>query len=117
MRGLREYQNKLEDCLKEQRDEEVLKHQKEIEEYTRILSESELSHTVALAKLQHDKKMKEMDRMIMEKLDETTEEQQQTLQLLKVPGFYVSKENKVIVTQMHLLSFLLKLQKILENQK
>ena len=81
---LRENQNSTEKILKSQRDEQVLKHQKEIEKYTRSLSESELAHTAALAKLQHAKELKESDKSIIIKLNSIVTEQQSTLFKLNV---------------------------------
>lgn len=90
-------------------------HQKEIENYTRSLSESELAHTIHLARMQHEKKMKEIDRSIVLSLDEAVLEQQSTLFALQIPGFYESSDTKILTTQMHLFSFLLRLQKLLES--
>ena len=106
-----------EKILKQQRDEQILAHQKEIEEYTRTLEESELAHTVALTKIQHEKKMKQFDKNIVDQLDMAVKEQQQTLYALKIPGFYETQDNKTIITQMHLLKFLIRLQKSLESYK
>lgn len=115
--GLRDLQNSTEKLLKKQRDDEILKQQQEIENYTRTLSESELAHTVALAKIQHQKMIKQIDKEIVDQLDASVKEQQQTLASLQIPGFYETSDSKCIVTQMHLMSFLLKLQKMLETQK
>lgn len=90
-------------------------HQREIEEYTRALDESELAHTVALTKIQHEKKMREIDKNIVDQLDNGVKEQQQTLLALEIPGFYETQDSKTIVTQMHLLKFLIRLQKSLES--
>lgn len=103
--------------MKKQRDEQIFAHQREIEDYTRTLSESELAHTVVLAKIQHEKKMREIDKNIVDQLDIAVQEQQQTLCQLKVPGFYETSDSKSVITQMHLLSFLLRLQKLLETYK
>lgn len=81
------------------------------------MSETELAHTVALAQVQHEKKMQEIDKLIIQQLDNSVREQQQTLFALKVPGFFESKDAKVITTQMHLFSFILRLQKLIEAQK
>lgn len=116
MKGLKDCQNATEKILKQKRDEQILLHQKEIENYTRSLSENELAHTVSLAKQQHEKKMKEIDRNIVDQLDGAVLEQQQTLLALQMPGFYESSDTKIIITQMHLFSFLLRLQKLLETQ-
>lgn len=115
VRELRECQNTAEKLLKKQRDEQTLLHQKEIENYTRTLNDTELGHTVQLCKIQYDKKLKEMDKNIVNELDVTVKEQQQTLQALKVPGFFESDDPKDILVQMHLLSFLLRLQKLLSE--
>lgn len=114
---LRDNQNSTEKILKSQRDEQILAHQKEIEIYTRTLTESELAHTVALSKIQHAKKMKEFDKEIINKLNGIVTEQQQTLCTLRVPGFYETFESKAVITQMHLLSFMIKLQQLVESQK
>lgn len=113
--GLIDIQNCQEKILKQQRDEQILAHQKEIEEYTRTLDESELAHTVALTKIQHEKKMREIDRNIVDQLDAAVKEQQQTLFQLKIPGFYETQDQKTIITQMYLLKFLIKLQNSLES--
>lgn len=117
VKGLIDCQKCHEKILKQQRDEQILIHQREIEEYTRCLEESELAHTVALAKIQHEKKMREIDRNIVDQLDLAVKEQQQTLFALKVPGFYETLDSKTIVTQMHLFKFLIRLQKSLESYK
>lgn len=117
VKGLRDCQNATEKILKKQRDEQIFAHQREIEDYTRSLSESELAHTVVLAKIQHEKKMKEIDKNIVDQLDVAVQEQQQTLCQLKVPGFYETSDSKSVITQMHLLSFLLRLQKLLETYR
>lgn len=115
LKGLLEYQNTKEKVLKQQRDEQILAHQKDIENYTRTLSDSELAHTVALAKKQHQNAMKEIDRKIVQQLDDEVKDQQRTLCLLKIPGFYETSDNKAIVTQMHLVSLLLRIQKTMET--
>lgn len=61
--------------------------------------------------------MREIDKLIIQELDKAVQEQQQTLFALKVPGFFESLDPKVITTQMHLFSFLLRLQKLMEAQK
>lgn len=117
VKSLRELQNTKEKLLKNQRDELVLAHQREIEDYTRSLSESELAHTVALAKIQHEKRMIENDKEIVQQLDKMMTEQQITLRALNFPGFFETSDNKKIATQMHLLRCVLRLQKLLENSK
>lgn len=107
MKGLMECQNCHEKILKQQRD------QRELEEYQ---DESELDHTVALAaKIQHEKKMKEIDKNIIDQLDNGVNEQQALLALLIPWGFYETQDNKQILTQMHLVKFLIRLQKSLEK--
>lgn len=61
--------------------------------------------------------MKEFDKEIINKLNSIVTEQQQTLFTLKVPGFYETFESKAVITQMHLLSFMIKLQQLVETQK
>jgi flagellar biosynthesis regulator FlbT len=61
--------------------------------------------------------MKEFDKSIILKLNAIVTEQQQTLFALRVPGFYETFENKAVITQMHLLSFMIKLQQIMDSQK
>lgn len=103
---LRENQNSTEKILRSQRDEQsiinyfpvflmfchfiiqVLKHQKEIEKYTKSLAENELAHTVALAKIQHAKELKDIDKSIILKLNSIVTEQQTTLFKLNVSLFY-----------------------------
>ena len=114
---MRDLQNATERILKQRRNELIGSQQKEIEEYTKTLSESELVHTVGLIKIQHDRKIKEMDMEIVKQLDNSVLEQQQTLAALNIPGFYETSENKSVTTQMHLFHFLLRLQKMLETQK
>lgn len=116
IKGLKDCQNATERILKQQRNDQISIHEKEIDEYTNSLSELELAHTVALAQVQHEKKMREIDKRIIQQLDDSVREQQQTLFLLKVPGFFESLDAKVITTQMHLFSFLLRLQKLIEAQ-
>lgn len=115
VKSLRELQNTKENLLKEQRDEQVLNHQLEIEGYIKNLSESELAHTVALAKMMHEKRMAEIDKEIVQELDKTVAEQQNTLAALRIPGFYETSDKKKIITQCHLLRFILRIQKMLEN--
>lgn len=117
IKGLKDCQNATERILKQQRNDQVSVHEKEIEEYTKVLNETELAHTVSLARVQHEKKMREIDKLIIQQLDDSVREQQQTLFALKVPGFHESMDTKVITIQMHLFSFLLRLQKLLEAQK
>lgn len=109
--GLRDCQKSMEELLKKNRDELILAHQKEIEDYTRTLSEDELAHTIQLVRLQHESKLREMDKHIMDALDGSVAEQQHCLQQLNIPGFHVTMDTLSIITQMHLFSFLLKLQK------
>lgn len=109
-------QNTKENILKEQRDEQVLAHQLEIEGYIKTLSDSsELAHTVALTKMMHEKRMAEIDKEIVCQLDKTVAEQQNTLAALRIPGFYETSDKKKIITQCHLLRFILRIQKMLEN--
>lgn len=112
-------QNAKERLLKNQRDEQILAHQKEIEEYTRDkrLDESELAHTVALVKIQHEKKMNDIDAQIMQELDAMVVEQQNTLRTLQFPGFFETQDIMQVKTQMHLFSMVLKLGKVLENTR
>lgn len=116
VKGLRECQNATEKILRQQRDEQIFANQREIEEYTRALSESELAHTVPLVKIQHEKKLKEVELSILQQLDNAVKEQQQTLFALSIPGFYETVDPKEIITQMHLINFILKIQKNLESQ-
>lgn len=109
--GLRDCQRSMEELLKKKRDSLILAHQKEIEDYTRTLGEDELAHTIQLVRVQHENKLREMDKKIMDDLDGSVTEQQQCLQQLNIPGFYVTMDTLSIITQMHLFSFLLKLQK------
>lgn len=116
VKGLKDLQNETERYLKKNRNEAEGEHQKEIEEFMSNLSENELAHTVALAKLQHAKRMADIDKRIIESIDSSVKEQQQTLFALKIPGFYETTDGKAITTQMHLFAFLLRLQKLLETQ-
>lgn len=109
--GLRDCQRSMEEILKKKRDELILAHQKEIDDYTRTLGEDELAHTIQLVRMQHENKLREMDKTIMDSLDASVAEQQQCLQSLNIPGFHVTMDTLSVVTQMHLFSFLLKLQK------
>lgn len=112
IKGLIDCQNATEKNLQEYRNNHISLYQREIENYTRTLDESELAHTVALAKLQHEKKMREIDKDIVLQLDEAVKEQQQTLYTLKIPGFFVTTERILIETQMHLFNFLKELLKV-----
>lgn len=112
-----ECQNTTEKILKNQRDDFVIKYQQEIEEYTRTLIESELTHTLSIAKIQHEKRMKEIDKQIINQLDETLKEQQQTLALLNLPGFIETKDKDLIKMQMNQLFLILKLQMKLKENK
>lgn len=112
IKGLIDCQNATEKNLQQQRNEQIASYQREIEVYTRTLSESELAHTVALARIQHEKTMREIDKGIVLQLDEAVTEQQTTLYALKIPGFYVSSERKAIETQMHLFNFLKELLRV-----
>lgn len=113
---MKECQNATEKILKQQRDEQIIANQREIEDYTRSLSESELAHTVTLVKMQHEKKLREIDLNIMQQLDNAVKEQQETLFALSIPGFYETSEPKAIITQMHLINFILKIQRTLDSQ-
>lgn len=113
---LKNIQNETERFLKKGRNDAEAEHQREVEEYTNTLSENELAHTVALVKIQHEQRMKEIDKKILKSLDEVVLEQQQTLVALNIPGFYETTDSKAQTTQMHLFAFLLRLQKLLENQ-
>lgn len=113
---LKEYQNLSEEIHKKERDEEVLKNQREVEEYVRNLDESELAHTLTLVSQQHQKKLNEMDKAIIRKLDEIKSEQQVTLHSLNLPGFFETNDTKTIMIQMNLLNFIFRLQKLLAIQ-
>lgn len=114
---LNEFQNLAEDMYKKQRDALILENQKEIENYVKTLNDNEeVLHTIHLVKKQHSKKLKELDKAIVENLDLIVKQQQQTLQVLNLPGFYETADTKSITVQMHLLSFILKLQKVLNGQ-
>lgn len=115
---LKEYQNLSEEIFKKERDDEVLKNQKEIEEYLQIrsLDEAELAHTLTLVRQQHQKRISEIDRAIVNKLDEIKSEQQSTLNSLNLPGFFETSDTKVIIIQMNLLNFIFRLQKLLAMQ-
>lgn len=116
VKGLKEYQNATEKMLKQQRDDKILANQREIEEYTRSLCESELAHTVTLVKMQHEKMLREIDLNIIQQLDDAVKEQQETLLALNIPGFYDTSDPKAIITQMHLINFILKIQRLLDSQ-
>lgn len=109
-----ECQNATEKILKNKRDEHILSYQQEIEEYSRTLSENELNHTLNMAKIQHEKKMKEVDKQIISQLDETLIEQQQTLGLF-LPGFIETQDKDIIKIQMNQLFLILKLHIKLEQ--
>lgn len=94
------------------RNNQILLYQREIEGYTRTLDETELTHTVALAKIQHEKKMREIDKDIVLQLDEAVKEQQLTLYTLKIPGFFVTSDKISVETQMHLFNFLKELLRV-----
>lgn len=114
---LNEYQNATEDVLKKQRDDLILENQKEIESYVQKLNDSdEVVHTVQLLKKQHAKKLKDLDKAIVQNLDSLVLEQQHTLQVLNLPAFSETFDSKSIITQMHLLSMILKLQKLVNGQ-
>lgn len=114
---LNELQNATEDVLKKQRDDLILENQKEIESYVQKLNDSEeVVHTVQLLKKQHAKKLKELDKLIVQNLDSLVLDQQKTLQVLNLPAFTETFDTKSVVVQMHLLSMILKLQKLLSTQ-
>jgi hypothetical protein len=113
---LKEYQNLSEEIYKKERDEEILKNQKEIEDYVRTLDETELAHTLTLVRQQHQKRLTELDKNLILKLDEIKSEQQSTLYSLNLPGFFESNDSKVITIQMNLLNFILRLEKLLAVQ-
>lgn len=115
LKGLKECQNTTETILKSQRDEQVLANQREIENYTRNLSENELAHTVTLARIQHAKKIREIDLNIIQQLDNSVKEQQQTLHALNIPGFYETNDSQAICLQMHLIAMCMKIQKSVES--
>lgn len=110
-----ECQNATEKILKNQRDEHILSYQREIEEYTRSLSENELNHTLTMAKIQHEKKMKEFDKQIIMKLDETLTEQQQTLGIF-LPGFMETQDKDTIKIQMNQIFLILQLYMKLDEE-
>lgn len=82
----------------------------------RTLDETELAHTLTLVRQQHQKKLNELDKGIIKKLDEIKSEQQSTLYSLNLPGFFETNDSKIIVIQMNLLNFIFRLQKILVGQ-
>ncbi|KAF4517271.1 hypothetical protein B566_EDAN008605 [Ephemera danica] len=63
-------------------------------------------------KLRHKKELIEMDKRIVLHLDEKVMDQQSTLQLAGVPGFYATRNPVEIKVQMHLLDFILRLSRV-----
>ncbi|KAG5681686.1 hypothetical protein PVAND_011098 [Polypedilum vanderplanki] len=114
---LNEYQNAAEEMYKKQRDDQIRNDQKEIESYMATLNDNEeILHTIHLLKKQHAQKLKELDKAIIQNLDLLVKEQANTLSILGLPQFFETNDNKQIICQMHLLSFILKLQKLMEGQ-
>jgi hypothetical protein len=102
---------------KKQRNEVIAANQKEIEEYMKELKDDEeMIHTVQLLKRQQAQKLAELDKVIINNLDGLVSEQQSTLQILNLPSFFQTSEPKAIQIQMHLLSFILRLQRLLSAQ-
>jgi hypothetical protein len=111
---LNEYQNAAEEMYKKQRDEQIMENQKEIESYMKTLNDNdEVLHTVHLLKKQHAAKLKDLDKAIIQNLDGLVNEQANTLSILGLPQFFETNDNRQIICQMHLLSFILKLEKLM----
>lgn len=85
----------------------------EIEEWNqKNLTEEELLHTKALLKIQHERKLKEMDIRAVLDLDENVKDQQATLMKANVPGFFETSNPQEVLIQMHLCAMIFRLEKL-----
>lgn len=85
----------------------------EIEEWNqKNLTEEELLHTKALLKIQHERKLKEMDIKAVLDLDENVKDQQATLMKANVPGFFETSNPQEVLIQMHLCAMIFRLEKL-----
>ncbi|CAO1421162.1 unnamed protein product [Diamesa tonsa] len=110
---LKKIQNATEAYFMNLRTQEIDQYNKEIEEWNqKNLSEEELLHTKTLLKIQHERKLKEMDIKCIIDLDENVKEQQTTLMKANVPGFFETTNPQEVLIQMHLCAMIFMLQKL-----
>lgn len=113
VKGLMEIQHVTENHLKNLRDQIATKHEMEIQDWvSKIQDSEELEHILALMKIKHNRELKETDKKLVLHLDQKVKDQQSTLNLAGVPGFYETDNPKEIKIQMFLLDFILRLSRL-----
>lgn len=67
-------------------------------------------------KIKHENTLKETDMKLIVMLDQKVQDQQDTLEKARVPGFYATSNPKEIKIQMFLLDFILRLSRLKFDQ-
>ncbi|EDW76309.1 uncharacterized protein Dwil_GK15388 [Drosophila willistoni] len=113
VKALLELQHATEKHLLQMRLQVENEYEIEVTEWcSKIKDPKELAHLLDLLKAKHVNKLKDADKKIIEVLDQKVNDQQSTLHMAGVPGFYATQNAKEIKIQMFLLDFILRLSRL-----